>query len=94
MKQYYVYILASKKNGVLYVGVTNDLTSRISQHRTGAGSKFAYKYRVFRLVYTQLFADVGEAIAAEKSLKKWRRAWKVALIEKDNLEWVDLLPEL
>jgi putative endonuclease len=84
MKLYWVYILASKRNGVLYTGVTNNLAARVLQHRNGDGSRFAKKYWALRLVYTQPFDDVNEAIAAEKRLKKWKRVWKVELIEREN----------
>jgi putative endonuclease len=84
MGRYWVYILASKKNGVLYAGVTNNLAARVVQHRNGEGSKFAKKYWALRLVYAQPLDDVNEAIAAEKRLKKWKRAWKVELIEREK----------
>ncbi len=93
MERYWVYILASKKDGVLYTGVTNNLAARIHQHRNGGGSRFAKKYHVMRLVYAQPFEDVNEALAAEKRLKKWRRAWKVELIERDNPDWFDLMQD-
>ncbi|MFH1375726.1 MAG: GIY-YIG nuclease family protein [Patescibacteria group bacterium] len=89
-KIYYVYILASKKNGTLYVGVTNDLGSRVREHRQGEGSKFAKKYKVNKLVYFEDHGDVTEAIAREKQIKKWERKWKLELIEKNNPEWQDL----
>ena len=88
---YWVYVLTNKKNGVLYTGVTNDLAKRVAQHRSGAGSLFAAKYKLRLLVYAQEFGDPVSAIEAEKALKKWRRDWKVALIERDNPEWRDLL---
>lgn len=87
---YHVYILASGRNGTLYTGVTGDLAQRIWQHRNGEGSKFASKYGVHRLVHAEAFADVHEAIAREKAVKKWRRAWKLELIERDNPQWLDL----
>ncbi len=90
---YWVFILTNKKDGVLYTGVTNDLARRVEQHRTGAGSLFAAKYKLALLAYAQEFGDPVSAIEAEKALKKWRRAWKVALIERDNPEWRDLLPD-
>ena len=87
---YFVYILASRKHGTLYVGVTNDLGRRIFEHRDGTGSKFTREYRVHRLVYAEEFQDVTEAIAREKAMKEWKRAWKVQLIEAANPEWNDL----
>jgi putative endonuclease len=90
---YWVYILTNKKNGVLHTGVTNDLARRIEEHRSGSGSLFAAKYKLALLVYAQEFGDPVSAIQAEKALKKWRRDWKVALIERDNPEWRDLSPD-
>ena len=87
---YYVYILASGRNGTLYIGVTNDLASRTEMHKDGAGSVFTRKYGVTRLVYFETYEDVREAIAREKELKKWRRQWKLALIEQMNPDWDDL----
>jgi putative endonuclease len=89
-KTYFVYILASGHHGTLYIGVTNDLRNRIEQHRSGHGSKFVSKYRIYRLVYVETFASPLEAIAREKQLKNWRRDWKIELIEKENLAWRDL----
>jgi len=89
---YYVYILASRMNGTLYIGVTNDLGRRISEHRNGDGGSFTKKHNVCRLVYATAFDDVTETIAQEKRLKKWCRSWKIRLIEKSNPDWEDLLP--
>lgn len=86
----YVYILASQKNGTRYTGVTSDLAARIGQHKCGAGSKFTARYGVKRLVWYEKHLDVRDAIEREKRIKRWRRAWKVALIEKDNREWAEL----
>ncbi len=86
----YVYILASQKNGTLYVGVTTSLAARIVQHKNGEGSKFAAKYGVTRLVWYEEHIDVRDAIEREKSIKRWRRDWKIALIEKDNPQWNEL----
>jgi putative endonuclease len=86
----FVYILASRRHGTLYIGVTSDLMGRLHQHRTGITGGFASKYSTFRLVYFEQFADMDSAIAREKQLKNWRRAWKIALIEKDNPLWDDL----
>ncbi|MBA5775795.1 GIY-YIG nuclease family protein [Stappia sp. F7233] len=91
---YYLYIVASGVGGTLYIGVTNDLARRISEHREGIGSAFARRYSVHRLVYYEHFMDVGAAIAREKQLKRWNRAWKIRLIEENNPDWVDLFPSL
>lgn len=88
--KYAVYILASKKNGVLHVGVTNNLWRRFGEHKHHAGSQFVRKYAVDRLAYSQSFYNVTEVIAQEKRLKKWRRTWKIRLIEGLNPEWEDL----
>ena len=87
---YYVYILASRKYGTLYIGVTNDLRTRLEQHRSGRGSEFVKKYGVRRLVHVETFASLQEAIAREKQLKNWHRDWKIRLIEEDNPDWSDL----
>jgi len=91
---YYVYILASGRNGTLYVGVTNDLIRRVYEHRNDIISGFTKQYRVHDLVYFEVHDDVREAIAREKRLKRWHRAWKIELIEKENRNWRDLWPEL
>ncbi|MGX1496069.1 putative endonuclease [Labrenzia sp. MBR-25] len=88
---YYVYILASRKNGTLYIGVTNDLARRVDGHRAGRVDSFTRKHGVDRLVFAEAFNDLNEAIAMEKRLKKWHRAWKIQLIEKANPQWDDLL---
>lgn len=88
----WLYILASQKNGTLYVGVTNSLSRRVEQHRDGQGSEFASRYGALRLVYAEHFADPAEAIAHEKRIKHWRRSWKIALIERANPDWNDLYP--
>jgi putative endonuclease len=87
---YYVYILASRRYGTLYIGVTNDLAKRLEQHRWGQGSKFVKSYGVYRLVYVETYENPGDAIRREKQLKKWNRDWKIELIERDNLDWSDL----
>ena len=89
-KQYYVYILASRKNGTLYVGVTSDLVRRIWEHKNKAVKGFTSKYGVDRLVYYEIFDDPENAIKREKRLKEYKRQWKIDLIEKKNLEWEDL----
>src|SRR5205814_8282959 len=90
MMSYYVYILASRRHGTLYVGITNDLRTRLEQHRLGLGSAFVRQYKVHRLVYVETYENVEDAIRREKQLKKWNRDWKIRLIEEDNLEWKDL----
>jgi putative endonuclease len=86
---YHVYILASE-SGVLYVGITNDLASRVWQHRQHHPSSFTSQYNVHQLVYFETYADPRDAIAREKQLKNWRREKKVALIKRENPEWRDL----
>ena len=81
---YYVYLLASRTDGALYVGMTNDLVRRIYQHRTKTIPGFTARYNITRLVWFEVYADPISAITREKELKKWRRAWKIALIERDN----------
>jgi putative endonuclease len=93
-KQPAVCILASKRNGTLYIGVTSDLVKRIWQHKNDLVEGFTTKYGVHTLVYYELCADMAAAIGREKRLKKWNRAWKIELIEKENPEWRDLWPEL
>ena len=90
MKQPAVYILASKPNGTLYVGVTSDLSRRVEAHRTGAIEGFTKRYGVETLVFFELHTDMYEAIQREKRIKKWNRAWKIELIEKMNPAWSDL----
>jgi putative endonuclease len=87
---YYVYILASSRHGTLYIGITNSLQKRLEEHRSGKGSKFVKRYGEYRLVYTEAYERAEEAIAREKQLKRWKRDWKVELIERENLEWRDL----
>ena len=93
-KQYCVYILASKKNGTLYTGVTNDLARRIYEHKNNLVKSFTGKYDVHKLVYYECTEDIEAAIVIEKRIKKWNRAWKVALIEKNNPGWKDLYFDL
>ena len=85
-----VYVLASRRHGTIYVGVTSDLIARLYQHREGVTPGFAAKYAAYRLVHFEMFDDMYAAIAREKQLKAWRRAWKVALIEESNPFWEDL----
>ncbi|MBU2872228.1 GIY-YIG nuclease family protein [Colwellia sp. E2M01] len=94
MKQPCVYILASKKNGTLYIGVTSDLVKRIWQHKNKVVSGFTGDYHVNKLVYFEQFDDMENAINREKQLKHWNRAWKIRLIEKSNIDWLDLYDEL
>ncbi|MFN3547877.1 MAG: GIY-YIG nuclease family protein [Mesorhizobium sp.] len=86
----YVYILASKRNGTLYVGVTSDLGGRVWQHKQRANPGFTAKYGAVRLVWYREYFEIGEAIVFEKQLKKWRRSWKIALIEEMNPDWREL----
>jgi putative endonuclease len=85
-----VYILASRRNGTLYIGVTSDLIQRVGQHKNDEIPGFTRKYGVKRLVYFEPHATMEAAIAREKRMKEWRRAWKLELIERDNPEWDDL----
>jgi putative endonuclease len=93
-KQPAVYILASKRNGTLYIGVTSDLVKRVWQHKNDVCEGFTKKYGVHTLVYYEMHANMTEAIRREKQLKKWNRAWKIELIEKENPRWLDLWPTL
>jgi putative endonuclease len=90
MKTYYVYILASEKNGTIYVGVTNDLFRRVSEHKNKEVQGFTSKYTVDKLVYYEPTNDVSAAIQREKQLKAWKRKWKLELIEEQNPDWHDL----
>jgi putative endonuclease len=90
----YVYLRASRKHGTLYVGVTNNLIRRVHQHMTNAVSGFTARYGVQRLVWFEAYDDPLTAIAREKGIKKWRREWKVNLIERSNPEWADLYESL
>lgn len=92
--QFSVYILAARKNGTLYVGVTNDLVRRVYEHRTGAAGGFTQRHDVKALVYFEIHQDAPAAITREKKLKRWRRAWKIALIERDNRDWRDLYQDI
>jgi putative endonuclease len=86
----YVYLLASGKHRTLYVGVTNDLVRRIHEHKTKAARGFTSRYTVDRLVWFEVYDDAENAITREKEIKKWRRDWKIALIEEGNPDWEDL----
>ncbi len=87
----FVYMLASKRNGTLYTGVTSDIPARMEQHRAGKGSAFVKKYNVTRLVWYEEHPRYASAIQRETNIKRWKRAWKIALIEKMNPTWDDLL---
>ena len=88
--QYYIYILASQKNGTLYIGVTNDLERRVLEHKQKRNEGFSSKYNVNMLVYFESFQYINDAILREKRLKRWNRQWKINLIEEENKEWNDL----
>ena len=91
---YYVYILASQRNGTLYIGVTNNIARRTHEHRENLVEGFTKNYRVHMLVYFEMHEDIRRAIQREKNMKHWPRAWKIALIEKDNPDWLDLYETL
>ena len=90
MKEYCVYIMASKKDGVIYIGVTGNLKKRVYQHRNGLVQGFTQRYQVKRLVYFELGKDIDACLKREKQMKAWRREWKVELFERKNPEWNDL----
>ena len=94
MRDYYVYILASDRNGTLYVGVTNDLARRVYEHRNDLIEGFTKRYGVHRLVWFEVHGDINEAILREKRIKKWNRSWKLRLIEEMNPDWIDLTEKL
>jgi putative endonuclease len=93
-KEYFVYILASNRNGTLYIGVTSDLKKRVFEHKNDLVESFTKKYSVHMLVYFERTNNVLEAIKREKQLKKWKRIWKIRLIEMINPDWRDLYDEL
>ena len=93
-RSYFVYILASRIGGTLYIGVTNDIIRRVGEHKLKIAEGFTKKYEVSRLVYFEIFDQIEHAIQREKRLKKWPRAWKISLIEKQNPDWIDLYPEI
>ena len=88
--QYYLYILSNKYNGTLYIGVTNDLERRMFEHKNKLIEGFTKKYGLDRLVYFETFQYVNDAIKREKNMKKWKRQWKIGVIEKENPNWKDL----
>ena len=94
MKYYYVYILASKRNGTLYIGVTNDIIRRVYEHRNSLIPGFTSMHGIHGLVYYEQFDDIQYAIQREKQMKKWNRRWKIKLIEKANPDWKDLSGDL
>lgn len=93
-KQYFVYILANKRNGTLYIGATDDLVKRTYQHKNNLVDGFTKKYKVHMLVYYESTNDANSMVARERQLKKWNRQWKIELIEKFNPEWRDLYEEI
>ena len=93
-RQLAVYILASRRHGTIYVGVTIDLVNRVWEHKNNVVEGFTKKYGVHELVYFEMHADMAQAIQREKRIKKWNRAWKIELIEKENPDWNDLWPQI
>ena len=90
----WVYMMTNKRDGVLYIGVTSDLAVRVDQHRMGKGSAFCRRYGLTRLVHAEEFEDITDAIAREKAMKAWKRAWKIKLIEQSNPRWDDMSERL
>ena len=88
--QYYIYILANKRNGTLYIGVTSNLVKRVHEHKNNIIDGFTKKYSIHKLVYYEITDDIESAIRREKQLKKWNRKWKLNLIENSNPKWIDL----
>ena len=88
--QSYIYIMTNKKYGTLYIGVTSDLIKRVYEHKKSFIDSFTSRYNLKKLVYYEVFDDINEAIKKEKQLKKWKRAWKIELIDKFNPNWKDL----
>ncbi len=93
-KVFHIYILASKRNGTLYIGVTSDLVRRVYSHKNNLVEGFTKKYNIHNLVYYEQRGSAEDAIVREKQLKRWKRSWKLELIEKDNPQWKDLYDEL
>lgn len=93
-KRFFVYILSSRRNGTLYIGVTSDLVGRVWAHKEGLVEGFTKKYQVKQLVYVEEYEDAQSAIAREKQLKKWNRSWKIELIEEQNPRWADLYDDV
>ena len=94
IKIYYVYILANKRNGTLYIGVTNDLERRVYEHQQSLVEGFTKKYNIHHLVHHETTSDIHVALQREKELKRWNRTWKLELIEKENPDWKDLITDL
>ncbi|MGP0061189.1 MAG: GIY-YIG nuclease family protein [Beijerinckiaceae bacterium] len=91
---YYVYLLANRRNGTLYCGVTNNIGRRVQEHKSRSGSSFTTRYNIVMLVWYETYGDINAAIAREKQIKHWNRTWKLALIEGVNPNWRDLSEEL
>jgi putative endonuclease len=91
---FYVYLLASRLQGTLYLGVTNDLARRVHEHKARLVPGFTSRYGVDRLLWFEAYDDPSDAISREKAIKKWRRDWKITLIEHDNPDWLDLYPSI
>jgi len=94
MQEYYVYIMASGRNGTLYVGMAEGLKGRVAKHRNGSGSKFVQKYEINQLVYFERYENKQTALVRERQLKKWNRRWKIRLIEQLNPNWKDICPKV
>jgi putative endonuclease len=94
MRGGWVYVMADRYRGTLYIGVTSNLSARVWAHREGRGSKFCARYRLTRLVYSEQVLTIYEAIVREKTMKKWERAWKIELIERANPDWDDLWEQI
>jgi len=90
----WVYIMSNGPHGTLYIGVTANLPARVWQHRKGSGSEFCKKHGLTRLVYVEAYESIEEAIAREKAMKRWKRAWKLRLICRDNPHWIDLFDQI
>ena len=93
-RSFFVYILTNKKNGVLYIGMTNSLIRRIHQHKSKEKEGFSKRYNLTKLVYYEIIDDAGSAIIREKQMQAWKRQWKIELIEKENPEWRDLYEDI
>ena len=94
MKQFYVYIMASQRNGTLYIGITSDLVKRVYEHKNDLVEGFTSQYGVKNLVYYEIYDDFDHAVKREKAMKAWKRAWKLEEIEKVNPRWLDLYDEI
>ncbi len=94
MKQYFVYILASEKSDTIYIGVTSNLVKRVFEHKNNLVDSFTKKYKIHNLVYFETTPDINEALLREKRLKKWKRDWKIRLIEENNPTWKDLYDDI